>query len=171
MTTTKELAVNSVRPQLTLIPPDAEQFSVYGGADTTEAARQWAINGRYLLCDGLPRCAHGLYMMESCPAQCSRLRFHDHPNLWVSGDRSCGGAFLLTHPYAKTLDRAGRDYASSHGLDVMVDYPGDRWYGSGTIAVRMSVPPGWPMWPIEQEAAVLLASQPIEWQSLWSARW
>ena len=158
------------RDNLRLIPPLAEEFLVYGGKDTVERARRWALKGRYVLADGVPACAHGLYLMASCPGlnTCSRTSFPqlDHVNLWVPAPCSVTGEgpFLLFHPYSSQISDDTRVYAEAHGLNIG-SFPefGDDWYGHGTIPIRLTVPDNWPVWPIEAKTAVLFSTQPIAW--------
>jgi hypothetical protein len=163
---TQQSPATQHRHDLQLIPPLAEEFSVYGGPDTIARARSWALRGRYLLADGIPKCAHGLYLMADCPAGCyGRFRQLDHVNVWVPGDPAEDGrAFLLSHPYSAAIDAETSAYAEAHGLTVASEpYYGDDWYGSGTIPVRMTLPANWPLWPIEAAALTLLATQPVAW--------
>lgn len=158
------------RDSLVLIPPLAEEFSLYGGPDTTERARKWALDHRYLLAEGIPACAHGLYLLASCPRLSScrnNFRQLDHASVWVPAngdDEYTSRPFLLSHPYAKTIDEDTRVYGKAHGL-VIASYPefGDDWYGHSSLPVRMSLPPEYPVWPIEATAAILLATQPVAW--------
>lgn len=157
------------RDNLILIPPLAEEFSLYGGPGTTERARKWALDGRYLLAGGIPDCAHGLYLLSGCPGSTclSNFRQLDHASIWVPagvGDEYTSRPFLLSHPYAKDISDDTRAYGNAHGLAV-ASYPefGDDWYGHGALPVRMSLPPDYPVWPIEVKAAVLLATQPVAW--------
>jgi hypothetical protein len=157
------------RDDLRLIPPLAEEFLVYGGKDTVERARRWALDGRYVLADGVPSCAHGLYLLESCPGL-STCRNHfrqlDHVNVWVPATPGTGQdrPFLLFHPYDTEISEATQRYAEAHGLDV-ASFPelGDDWYGHSTIPIRLTIPESWPVWPIEAKAAVLFSTQPIAW--------
>ena len=159
-----------LRANLELIPPLAAEFQVYGGKDTTNRAREWAIDGRYLLTAGVPHCAHGFYLMGMCPGQCyGKFRQLDHANLWVpaNSDEYDRRPFLLSHPYSKELHEETTAYAEAHGLTVEVNRPEDRWYGPGTLSVRMSVGAmNWPLWPLERDAFVLLATQPVKWPDL-----
>jgi hypothetical protein len=156
------------RDDLRLIPPLAEEFLVYGGKETVERARRWALNGRYVLAGGIPSCAHGLYLMPSCPglATCrNHFRQLDHVNLWIPAPgRDMQRPFLLFHPYADKISEDTRRYTQAHGLDTG-SFPqlGDDWYGSGTIPIRLTIPENWPLWPIEAKAAVLFSTQPIAW--------
>jgi hypothetical protein len=160
-------ATPQYRHNLRLIPPLAEEFSVYGGKDTVERARAWALDGHYLLADGIPKCAHGLYLLDSCPGSTCRSRFPqlDHASVWVpTGPTAEVRPFLLSHPYAKTISDDTSTYAKAHGLTAR-SYPefGDGWYGGGTIPVRFTMPAHYPFWPIEAETLTLLATQPVAW--------
>lgn len=164
-----------LRNCLTLIHPESDEFEVYGGI---EHCRPWALNHHYLLANGVPTCAHGLYLLGMCPQAASCRKVLDHADLWVpadTGEHSSEGPFLLAHLYDYD-DELARDvtaYAGAHGLVVTVnrygdisdgtDGLGDAWYGHGSTAVRMAVSDDWPMWPVEQAAAVLLRSQPVQW--------
>lgn len=80
------------RDALRLIPPLAPEFALPA---STERAREWALERRYLLADGIPPCAHGLYLMTSCPKGTCRTNFRqlDHAQIWVPAagraGRSC----------------------------------------------------------------------------------
>lgn len=71
---------------------------------------------------------------------------------------------MLSHPYSDQIEDDTRSYAKSHGLQAG-SFPefGDDWYGSGTIPIRLTIPPGWPLWPIDAVATVLLDTQPVQW--------
>ncbi len=175
-------------PQLTLIPPLADPehdlsfeeppigFGVCGPKDTAGRARQWALENRYLLAEGISPCAHGLYMM-GCPSSgCSSFGF-DHTQIWVPADVPGGRPFILTSPYTSEVPGRLRVYAEAHGLELSVDGHlrggelheerhvwEDNWYYPGhALPIRLTVPVDWPMWPIEEQAFVLLATQPVEW--------
>jgi hypothetical protein len=160
------------RDDLRLIPPLAEEFALLG-TDLAERARRWALEWRYLLAADVPACAHGLYLMPSCPGPGTcRSDFGqlDHARIWVPDPGEGGGRpFLLAHPYAKEVTEATRIYARAHGLVLgngnrgPEDYPGDDWYGHGTLPIRMTIPPNWPLWPIEAAAVILLHTQPVAW--------
>ena len=64
---TQHTARQVPQANLELTPPLAEEFSPYGGPDTVARARRWALDRRYLLADGVPTCAHGLYLMPKLP--------------------------------------------------------------------------------------------------------
>lgn len=160
------------RDDLRLIPPLAEEFEVYGGDGTVERARDWALDGRYVLAVGVPGCAHGLYLMASCPGStCCRNNFSqlDHVNLWIPAPEHARTQrpFLLSHPYADEIRDSTRLYAAAHGLD-MESYPefGDDWYGHGTVPIRLTIPRDGPLWPVEAKAAVLFRTQPVAWPPL-----
>jgi len=157
------------RDDLRLIPPLAEEFEVYGGTEIVERARRWALSGRYVLAEGVPACAHGLYLLASCPGL-STCRNHfrqlDHVSLWVPapGSGEQRRPFLLSHPYSSEISDDTRRYAEAHGLDIG-SFPefGDDWYGHRTIPIRLTIPENWPVWPIEAKAAVLFSTQPVAW--------
>ena len=156
------------RDDMRLVPPLAEEFLVYGGKDTVKRARAWALDQRCVLAGGIPPCAHGLYLMASCPGMgtCrNHFRQLDHVNLWVPAPGSFSERpFLLFHPYSAQIDDDTRRYAEAHGLNVGT-YPefGDDWYGHGTIPIRLTVMESWPVWPIEAKAAVLFSTQSVKW--------
>jgi hypothetical protein len=169
--TVRQWTAKQDRDDLTLIPPLADEFTVYGGAETTERARQWALGQRYLLAGGVPACAHGLYLLACCPdlATCrNNFRQLDHADIWVPANlgEDFGRPFLLSHSYsyADAVDDETRTYGKAHGL-VVASYPefGDDWYGYGSLPIRMTVPQEYPIWPIEAKAAILLATQPVAW--------
>lgn len=155
-------------PEVELVPPLSEGFSVYGGADTIERARQWALENRCCLIRGVPACAHGLYLM-SCPdsGACSDLRWADHSNLWVPDDEE-PRPFLLAHPYSRRVPPEAKQYARAHGLDLSscrtagCKFECDCWYSENTLAIRLDVRRN-VLWPIERVIAALFATQPIEW--------
>lgn len=162
-------ATQEYRDNLKLIPPLAEEFTLYGGDDTVERAREWALGNRYLLADGIPPCAHGLYLMRRCPGEArSRscrawFRQLDHARIWVPAMRSQSSdgethllrPFLLAHPYSKGVAAETRTYAEAHGLEAGT-LPGDDWYGSGALPIRLTIQSAqW--WPIEARAASILA--------------
>lgn len=160
MTTSKteQFTATQSRDMLRLIPPLADEFTA------GEPARAWALDGRYLLADGIPPCAHGLYLMASCPLGSCRTNFRqlDHARVWVPAG-GMSRPFLLSHPYARETAAETKRYARAHGLRLAGACPGDDWCGHGTHPVRMTLPDGWPLWPIEHTIAVLLATQPVEW--------
>lgn len=134
---------------------------------TTERARAWALDQRHLLADGLPACAHGLYLMTSCPglAGCrGRFKQLDHARIWVPATPADGRPFVLSHPYSSEISDETAAYADAHGL-AAPSYPqfGDGWYGNGTLPIRFTLPEDWPLWPIEAAAAILLSTQPVAW--------
>jgi len=162
----RQVIAHGQRPPetLTLTPPLAEEFGVYGGADTVARARSWALRNQYLLCGGIASCAHGLYLMGGCPGLCRRVAGLDHVNLWVPSCIDEGQrAFLLHHPYQDHLEEHMRAYAQSHGLEIEVNLPGDDWYGSGTLAVRMTIPRLVDLWPLERDALTILEGVVLFW--------
>lgn len=158
---------------LRLIPPLAPEFSLYGGEDTVRRAREWALWHRYLLADLVPACAHGLYLMRSCPRSTCKTHFRqlDHARIWIPAQPrpSFARPFILAHPYANEITKETQGYARAHGL--LASPPPDRpypeaddgWYGDGTLPIRLIVGGDWPMWPIEEAAAVLLHGEPVAW--------
>jgi hypothetical protein len=151
---------------LTLTPPLAEEFSVYGTPDTLARARSWALGNRYLLCGGVAECAHGLYLMADCPGECRQIARFDHVNLWVPtdiGDDGAERAFILYHPYRKEVEGDVSTYAQAHGLEVSSNREDDGWYGSGTLAVRMSIPQTSQPLPLERDSAELLRKAVFWW--------
>lgn len=165
----QQWAAKQDRDNLSLIPPLAKEFSLYGGPDTTERAREWALRHRYLLADGIPACAHGLYLLAGCPDETCRNKFRqlDHASIWVPAPADeyleDGRPFLLSHPYAKVITQETRAYADAHGLRISSNPEyGEGWYHSQAIPIRMSLPESYPLWPIEAKAAVLLIT-PQTW--------
>ncbi|MDR7277585.1 hypothetical protein [Catenuloplanes atrovinosus] len=148
--------------RFSLVPPLAEEFSVYGTSDVAARARQWALEHQLLLFKGnAGRCVHGLYRMDSCaaPSACRGARM-DHTQIWVQHNGR--GAFLLTQPYVDEVPETLETYARAHGLQ-MASYPFDGWYGHSTMPIRLTIPSNWPLWPIERDAVILLHTQPITW--------
>ena len=144
-----------------LVPPGSEDFALYGGVGVVGRARDWATEGQYLLYDGPAQgCVHGLYRMDTCGFAACKTVGLDHTQIWVHHDAR--SAFLLTHPYAEEIPDRLRVYAEMHGLDVTTDCT-DSWYDPATLPIRLTIPPGWPLWPIERDAAVLLHVSPISW--------
>ena len=40
----------------------------------------------------------------------------------------------------------------------------DNWYSPGrAMPVRLTIPGSWPMWPVEEQAVLLLHTQPVRW--------
>ncbi len=167
-------ASSSLRRDLQLIPPFTSEFTVYGGTDTVQRAREWATEHRYLLAKGVPACAHGLYLM-GCPGRsdaCHNSTWADHGNLWVpdlparnpsSPSWTYEPPFLLFAPYADKIADDCFLYAAAHGLDASSQGLRDGWYGAGSLPIRLTVPDDQQMWPIEREVAVLLSSWPVKW--------
>ena len=74
----------------------------------------------------------------------------------AAGVVRCGG---VDRPGLVQIEPDGK----AHGLDIR-SYPEfDGWYGHGTIAIRMTIPDHYPVWPIEVTAAILLRTQPVAW--------
>jgi hypothetical protein len=144
-----------------LIPPGSEDFWVYGGDETVERAREWAMRRELLLYAGnADQCVHGLYRMDSCTFSACTTVGLDHTQIWVQGDAR--GAFLLTQPYVEQLPERIVTYGFMHGLSVD-SYDHDGWYGHRSMPIRLAIPQSWPLWPIERDAAVVLHTQPIRW--------
>jgi len=156
-------------PDLRLIPPLAEKFCLYGGDDTIERARRWALAHRYLLADGPPSCAHGLLML-SCPKITKCCGGFDHTSVWVPYDEPWQ-PFILTHPYRHEVPASVLAYGEAHGLDVSssgrrerADDPfGDGWY-EGTLPIRLSgtLNMNYP-WPLGTRATVMTRAFPVRW--------
>ena len=153
-----------IRPEVELIPPLSDSFAVYGGEGTTERARQWALDNRYLLVSGVDACAHGLYLMSCpCTGACNNTGWADHINLWIGAGFGRPEPFLLSAPYADEVPPEVYPYAFAHGLEVEADVPGDDWYGHGTLPIRLMTGEANVVWPIELVATLLTATQPINW--------
>jgi hypothetical protein len=121
---------------------------------------------------GIDTCAHGLYML-TCPGyRCHSFGF-DHTQIWVPADVCQARPFILTQPYADEVPGRLRDYAAAHGLDLRTGYTAgggrwepyaDNWYCPGhALAIRLTIPDNWPLWPVEEQAVLLLNTQPVEW--------
>jgi hypothetical protein len=155
------------RHDLRLIPPLAEEFSVSGGPAVLDRARFWALDRHYLLADGVPACAHGLYLIASCPGPGTcRMNFPqlDRARVWVPATTEDARPFILMHPYSTEIAPETLTYGQAHGLTVTADlYSGDDWYGFSTMPIRMSLPQSWPLWPIEAASVVLLSTMPVRW--------
>lgn len=161
MTYKKQYTLTECRPKLEIIPPASEDFNVYGGGDVIERARTWAMRNRYLLVKGVPKCAHGIYMMHMCPSPgCGVFEQLDHVNLWVT---ELGRPFLLSHPYSKEIEGSTKMYAAAHGLHISSNVE-DGWYSDKALPIRMDVPSSWPVWPIEVVAHSMLAVEPVCWE-------
>jgi hypothetical protein len=104
--------------------------------------------------------------MDGCPGRCHDVADLDHVNLWVPseiGEREGQRAFLLHHPYKKSVKERVHSYARAHGLEIEVNRPGDAWYGHGTLAVRMKIPGRRDLWPLERDAFALLEGAGFFW--------
>jgi hypothetical protein len=144
-----------------LVPPGSDEFVLYGGADTVRRAQEWALGNKYLLYRGpAEKCVHGLYRMDSCTFPACTSAGMDHSQIWVQHDGR--SAFILTHLYKDEIPKRLRTYAEVHGLRVNSS-PLDRWYGDNALPIRLTIPEGWPLWPIERDAVLLLHTQPISW--------
>lgn len=151
---------------LTLTPPLSADFDVYGDTGAVSRARSWALRNRYLLCNGVARCAHGLYLMDKCAGKCAEIASLDHVDLWIPSEiseESGYRAFLLYHPYSDRLKDRARSYADSHGLQAEAGIEADGWYGNGTLPVRMTIPGHSNLWPLERDALALLERTVIMW--------
>jgi len=69
---------------------------------------------------------------------------------------------MLTHPYEDEIPDRMRADAKSHGLEISSD-PADGWYHPSALPIRLTIPPGFTTWPIEDRAAVLLRAWPVKW--------
>ena len=170
---------NDVYPILELIHPRSREFYPQAHDEISrERARGWALDGHYLLVKGsLPtNCAHGFYMLTSCPNSCRKFGF-DHTNMWIEDrERGVAKAFLLTQPYHEDPKLA--EYAEAHGLEYRSYnyrseesgsdyYRGfDNWYSDKIIAIRLSIGNDWPLWPIEREVATMLSVSPVRWRDV-----
>lgn len=150
---------------LTLAGPPFSLCVGSGGDDTEAAVREWALENRYVQAYGIPECAHGLYLMGSCPGMgCREAAGFDHTQIWVPtgpGERP----FILTHPYKDEIPDRMRTYAAAHGLEIS-SAPEDQWYNPGALPIRLTIPSKNTMWPIEERAAVLLSAWPVEWPTV-----
>jgi hypothetical protein len=149
-------------PDLELIPPLAERFTVSGNSGTVERAREWALGGRYLLADGPPVCAHGLLMLRCpkmgrvcCPA-------FDHTSIWVPADQP-HEPFILTDPYQDEVPDGIRTYAGAHGLRV-TSHGLDRWYDEDAIPIRLTASQTeFYSWPLGTASIVMVSAFPVRW--------
>lgn len=164
---------SQVTENLRLIPPMADEFIAVGGSpETVERAMEWALRHRYYLAKSVAPCAHGLYAMHLCPSGagmgCRNLAELDHANVWVpQTDMESGRSrpFILAHNYTSRRDVSDKTfaYAQAHGLTVDVYPELDTWYGEGTLPIRLSIPHGWPLWPIERLSILLQHTHPVTW--------
>ena len=149
----------------TLIPPLSEDFPQLGDPETTGKAREWALNWRLQLADGVYPCAHGFLLM-SCPAMltggCGVAGFLDHARIWVPYDDP-HEPFLLAHLYRDAIPAEAHAYARAHGL-VVESFESDGWYGNGTLPVRLTVGcTGTIPWPLGTRAIVMRTAYPVRW--------
>jgi len=121
-----------------LIPPNAEDFCIYGSAKTIAAAKRWALRNRYMLVKGVCPCAHGLLGLRQCPAKRSAIADFDHTEVWANLDGRRPEVFVLMAPYLKEPSTELKAYAKCHGLRVDQNRRVDGWYGNGTIPIRLS---------------------------------
>jgi hypothetical protein len=180
-----------LRPDLELIHPLSREFSVYGGGDTVRRAREWALNRRYYLLDGLPACAHAFYLMR-CPNAGRCIPHADHTQVWVpapdfSRFETYSGAeppFILTQPYRGSLPEGDEDdapaaglpgqairlpaevtaYAAAHGLGAET-WISDAWYyPEHCVPVRLTPHGGgYVSFPLETETLSLMCAWRDEW--------
>lgn len=144
-----------------LVPPGSDDFTVGGTLETVERARGWAFDQQVLLYQGpAASCVHGLYRMDMCAFPVCHSVGLDHTQIWVQHDAR--SAFLLTQPYVDEVPESLHTYARMHGLRVD-SFDFDGWYGHGALPIRLTLPTGWPLWPIERDAALLLHVRPVEW--------
>jgi hypothetical protein len=116
-----------------------------------------------------------LYML-ACPGRCQDFDF-DHTQIWVPADH-LQRPFILSQPYVTSVPDRLRDYAAAHGLVLTAGMRDDEaealsadwmpfrdnWYYPGqAMPIRLTIPGGWPVWPIEEHATLLLAAQPVSW--------
>lgn len=147
-----------------LIPPTAEEFSVYGSAKTIAAAKRWAIRGHYMLVRGVAPCAHGLLGLRNCPAKCTRIEDFDHTEVWVNLEEWRPKAFVLSAPYPHTNTPSAtlRSYAEHHGLRID-HFPTDGWYGYGTIPIRLTLQEHNYLGALEEMLVLLNHCVPTKW--------
>ena len=147
-----------------IIPPNDDDFAVYGMDETVEAARDWALKHHYVLVKGVEACAHGLLGLNYCPASCRRIRDFDHANVWarVDGGRT-PHAFVLAAPYSDGPSPELREYAKYHGLYIESN-PWDGWYGHGSTPIKLSFEQSRvSMNPLEESLVLLGAIAPSRW--------
>jgi len=171
----KQFASTSTAPRLKLIPPLAPEFTVYGDEDTIERAREWALDGHFLLAEGVPACAHGFYMLRACPligSDCGGVQgWMDHTHLWVPAndqgfEHVFDRPFLLTAPYGTddTIPAAAYAYGQAHGLEVFSVPMSDGWYAPGAaLPIRLTAHDLGQLFPLEREVAEILRAWPVEW--------
>lgn len=155
-------------PHPQLIPPLADEFSVYGGDDVVERARSWALEDQCVLVEGVDLCAHAFYMMDMCPNTGTGCmgRWADHVNVWCRFDQSKFGPraepFLLMHPYLDEIPKSVYKYAMPHGLYVSSDEH-DGWYDESAIPIRLEPKQDNIFWPLEKQLLMLYLTEPFSW--------
>lgn len=160
-----------------LIPPMDNDFDVYGEPGR---ARAWALANHYLLVQGVPGCAHGLYLMSQCPVNPGGncVPGSDHTDIWVDAGEPWR-PFILTSPYKDEIPDRMAAYAAAHGLEAEVnfglgkidpaDYPDepiiyDQWYGHDSLPIRLTAGnTGFVAWPLATAAAAMLRAYPVHW--------
>ncbi len=168
--TTRELLLNQkgtswagmLEPPVRMIPPLDPDFlkEIYGSPDALVRARFWALQNQYVLVDGPPPCAHGLYLMR-CPLMHCESAGFDHTTIWMPAAEPYH-PFLLTQPYHEQPE-ALTDYAEHHGLQLE-SCPSDGWYGYRSTPYRLSPPSGiWTAWALGTRLQVMLSAYPFSW--------
>jgi len=150
-----------VDPTIRLIHPLSTEFHVYG--DDEPHCQEWAVARKLMLVGGVANCAHGLYSMISCPANCWWKVELDHTSVWTQTDGQVD-PFILTQPYVQEIPQAMTAYAAHHGLDVEVSED-DGWYGHGTLPIRFDMKSAAAFaWPLQAKIAQLLTLYPPGWE-------
>jgi hypothetical protein len=115
--------------------------------------------------------------MLSCPGNACRSGDFgfDHTRIWVPDGATQERPFILTQPYVNKVPARLRVYAEAHGLELSAGMFGDEqlhagwdeldnWYSPGrALPIRLTIPGSWPMWPVEEQAVLLLHTQPVDW--------
>lgn len=155
-----DVASGMIDPAIQLVHPRSPDFGVTGSGEFTP--QQWAVERSLMYVRGVARCAHGLYAMGTCPAGCGDNIGLDHTSVWTTTEEE-PRPFILTQPYADEIPPKMLTYAEYHGLNAQV-WESDRWYGFGTLPIRLSM--GYPSsfaWPLQAKIAQLLALYPPRW--------